>query len=73
MSQARSDIASTRGSKVGRSLNFLPAHALFGEDGCDGSGGIARASGFVVEDLRMYGYDIPREGGMISYGSLRER
>jgi len=73
MSQARREIASTRESSWGRSLNFLPCQALLGEEGWDGSGGIVRGKGFVVEDFRMQWYDMPRDGGIISYGSLRER
>jgi hypothetical protein len=61
-----------RFSRPGVFLMGLPAHA-FAEGEDNESGDRYIGNGFEVAVLRMEGYDIPRDGGMISYGSLRER
>ena len=54
------------------SLIFFPAHTFgVGEDSESGERNIG--SGFELGVLRMEGYEMPRDGGMISYGSFRER
>jgi len=50
----------------------LLAQALALEEGVL-SGDIYIGNGFVVEDFRMQAYDMPRDGGIISYGSLRDK
>ena len=72
ISQASKVIASTKVSRPGRSFIFLLAQALALEEGVL-SGDIYIGNGFVVEDFRMQAYDMPRDGGIISYGSLRDK
>jgi hypothetical protein len=54
------------------SLDFFPDQALALDEENDSNGRI-RGIDLVVADFRIDGYDTPREGGMISYGSLSER